>query len=148
MKLTKKLSKLSRTQLLLVAFAVAGLVSFGVVSAISSMDKDSQIISQANCSGICVSLKKDVASPDTLAITVGSFVQFNSADGKPHSLSLGEGGEEHSHTGKFTSGKFEADEAWRVQFNKEGTFTFHDHYNPKLNVIVVVYTEGKEYKVQ
>ena len=58
-----------------------------------------------------------------------------------------EGGEEHVHEGKFSSGEFKADEAWRVQFNDAGTFFFHDHLNPKLNILVVVYTPGANYKI-
>lgn len=144
----KFVKKLSRQQLLILGFMAAVLISFGVVYGISNMNKDSQVVSRANCTGTCVALLKDKASPDTIAVTVGSYVQFNSADGQSHRLSLGQGGEEHQHTGKFSSGDFKGDEAWRVQFNKEGTYNFHDHYNPKLNIIVVVYTKGKEYKVE
>ncbi len=102
----------------------------------------------ANCKGECVALGKNKATPDTLAVKVGSYVQFNSADGKTHRLSIGEGGKEHDHKGNFSSGDFKGDEAWRVQFKDKGSFLFHDHYNPKISVSVVVYTPGKEYKVQ
>ncbi len=143
----KRVKKLSTLQLLIIGFVVAGLAGYGTVYALSSMNKDSHVVSQSSCEGTCVSLFHDKASPDTIAVTVGSYVQFNSADGKSHSLSLGQGGEDHAHTGKFTSGEFKADEAWRVQFNQEGTFTFHDHHNPDLNVIVIVYAADKQYRL-
>ena len=127
---------------------VASLVSFLAIFTLSTRDKDSRTSSQSTCQGTCVSLYEDRASPDTLAVSVGSFVQFNSKDGKTHDLSLGGGGNEHQHKGKFQSGEFKGDEGWRVQFNEEGTYTFHDHYNPKVNVVLVVYTPGKDYKVQ
>lgn len=109
-----------------------------------------QHVDTASCrkDDVCVSLAEDKTNPDTIAVPRGSFVQFNSADGKSHSLSLGKGGESHTHNGNFSSGEFKADEAWRVQFNDEGTFFFHDHFNPKINVLIVVYTPGKEYKIQ
>lgn len=92
----------------------------------------------------CVQLTESGAIPDILTIEVGTVVIFNSADGKKHSLSLGEGGEDHVHSGPFSSGDFEADEAWKVEFKEQGTFEFHDHYNPKLSVLVVVFKPGAD----
>lgn len=90
----------------------------------------------------CVALKAGRAEPDTLTVIVGESVQFNSADGNTHSLSQGLGGEEHSHTGPYSSGDFAADEAWRVEFKKPGTFKFHDHYDPEISILVVAYEPG------
>ncbi len=128
-------------------------LSFGAVYSLTSKNNKSQIVEaqtakDPSCSDTCVDLYQGKASPNTLAVAVGSYVQFNSKDGKTHDLSLGGGGSEHEHTGKFQSGEFKADEAWRVQFKEEGTFTFHDHYNPEVNIVVVVYTPGKDYKVE
>ncbi len=131
---------------LFAALIVAGLISFAAIYTYSS--KHTRISSQSACKDTCVSLYSDKASPNTLAVAVGGYVQFNSKDGKTHDLSLGAGGEEHQHVGKFQSGEFKGDEGWRVQFKDEGTFTFHDHYNPKVNIVVIVYTPGKDYKVQ
>ena len=86
-----------------------------------------------------VNLKSDRAVPDTLTVPVGKTVQFNSKDGKKHNLSLGLGGEEHEHAGPFHSGEFGADEAWRATFTKAGTYSFHDHNNPKINILIVAY---------
>lgn len=95
----------------------------------------------------CISLTESGAVPSEITIPAGSYVQFNSSDGKTHNMSLGKGGEEHDHKGPFHSGEFKGDEAWKVQFKEDGTYYFHDHYNPKINVLVVVYTEGKDYKL-
>ncbi len=144
MKIVKKTPKRSNNMSRIVAVAVVtAVVSFGVGFALSGNKPD-----QTDCKGTCVALYENKAHPDTLAVKTGSFVQFNSNDGKTHSLSLGKGGEAHSHTGTFSSGDFESNEAWRVQFKKEGTYAFHDHYNPKINVLIVVYTPGKDYKIQ
>lgn len=135
--------------IILVAIALlASFISFSVVKAISVNNSHKNTSSVPACKDTCVSLYEDKASPNTIAVAVGSYVQFNSKDGKTHDLSLGAGGEEHQHMGKFQSGEFKADEGWRVQFKNEGTFTFHDHYNPKVNIVVIVYTPGKDYKVQ
>lgn len=131
---------------MIVVFIVALIVGFAVVYSFSS-GSDKNTYSQSSCKDTCVALIEDKASPDTIALKVGDYVQFNSADGKSHNLSLGKGGEEHSHKGKFYSGEFKADEAWRVQFKEEGTFFFHDHLNPKITILVVVYTPDKEYKI-
>lgn len=135
--------------LIIVLFVLASLSGFGLVYAISSNDND-QVGKQAACQAqdTCVALNADKASPDSVAIERGGYVQFNSADGKSHNLSLGKGGEEHNHKGKFHSGEFKADEGWRVQFSDEGSFFFHDHLNPNINVLVVVYEQGKQYKIE
>lgn len=131
--------------LMVIAFMIVALLGFGLSYVMTRSYADPV---GASCEGTCVSLEGDKANPSAITVTNGSYVQFNSADGKAHSLSLGAGGHEHSHQGTFNSGTFEADEAWRVQFNDDGTYIFHDHFNPKINVVVVVYTPGKDYKVQ
>lgn len=143
MTLLKKIGNLG-TPVLIGIMMVVAVASFGVIYAVSS-NKSKSV---ENCNGTCVSLFKDKASPDTIAVAKGGYVQFNSKDGNTHDLSLGGGGSEHEHKGKFQSGEFKGDEGWRVQFNDEGTFTFHDHYNPKVNIVVIVYTPGKQYKVE
>lgn len=142
----KVLNKMSTKQLIIITLSTAILVGFSIAFAVIYFNNKS--ITQNSCKDICVNLLQNEASPNTLAVTNGSYVQFNSADGKAHSLSLGAGGDEHSHEGKFSSGEFKSDEAWRVQFTKDGTYTFHDHLNPKINVAVVVYTEGRQYQVE
>ncbi len=143
MKKTDKAAKSQLTFIIIVAVVVC-IISFAVAFSVSR----SKNSSQARCEGTCVALRENKADPDTISVKVGTYVQFNSADGKTHNLSLGGGGKEHSHKGKFSSGDFKGDEAWRVQFKEEGSFLFHDHFNPKINVLVVVYTPGKEYKIE
>ncbi len=143
MEKTEKAAKNQLFFIILVA-AIVSVVSFAVAFTVSQ----SKTASLNRCEGICVALRDNKADPDTVSVKAGTYVQFNSADGKTHNLSLGKGGEEHSHTGKFSSGDFGADEAWRVQFKEEGSFLFHDHFNPKINVLVVVYTPGKDYKIE
>lgn len=139
----KDLAK-KQSLLLVSLLLLAGTIGFGVSYAVS---KNSRAKAETNCQGTCVALYQDKASPDTISVPVGTYVQFNSADGKAHNLSVGKGGEEHQHSGKFYSGEFQADEGWRVQFKEDGTFYFHDHLNPNINVLVVVYTPGKDYKL-
>lgn len=142
----KFINKMSTKQLIAITLVIAILIGFSIAFTVAHFNNGNT--TQNSCKDTCVNLLQDKASPNTLAVTNGSYVQFNSADGKPHSLSLGAGGAEHIHEGKFSSGEFKADEAWKVQFTKDGTYTFHDHLNPKINVVVVVYTAGKQYKVE
>lgn len=144
------LNRLAGRQVLLpvVTFVLAGIVSFGIIYAATAGNRTNQEMLRVKCKDTCVTLYEDKASPNTIALAVGSYVQFNSADGKSHNLSLGEGGSDHNHKGKFHSGEFKADEGWKVQFNEEGSFYFHDHLNPKINVLIVVYVPGKNYEVR
>lgn len=142
--------RLSPTVLIVIAGIVIAAAAFGGGLALSSRNSDKQAGPiQTNCDGTCVALYAESALPDAVAVVNGSFVQFNSADGKRHNLSIG--GDDTHHTAQtveeFTSGDFEADEAWRVQFKKDGTYSFKDKYNDSIRVNVIVYTEGKDYKL-
>jgi plastocyanin len=137
---TQRRVSLVSITLIAIAFAAAGFMIARQVA----IDSQGATASQYACEGTCVALMADKAEPDTLTVKAGEYVQFNSADGKAHSLSLGLGGKEHQHKGPFSSGAFQADEAWRVQFKEPGTYTFHDHLNPNINVLVVVYQEGTD----
>ena len=146
MKTINKISKRPIIALAALLMAVS-LLAFGTMYHVSAQTNKSIVTDQVRCGGTCIDLRKDDSSPTTVTVIKDSYVQFNSADGKTHNLSLGEGGAEHDHKGIFRSGNFGADEAWRVQFDDEGTFIFHDHLNPKISILVVVYTPGKDYKV-
>lgn len=136
-----RLTKKSNLPIVVIALAFA-LVGFMIARQVA-IDNQPTVMEDQDCPvSACVALKTGGAEPDTLTVVVGESVQFNSADGNTHSLSQGLGGEEHLHTGPYSSGDFGADEAWRVQFNKPGTFKFHDHYNPEISILVVAYEPG------
>jgi len=86
-----------------------------------------------------IGLYSDRADPGEVYLKVGQVLQFNTKDGKTHRIALGEGGTDHEHLSSTNSGNFGADEGWRVRFDNVGTFYFHDHLNPNINVLVVVY---------
>ncbi len=96
-----------------------------------------------------VNLRTDHADPSAIAVTKGTYVQFNTKDNLTHNIGEGSGDDEthqqlhedtHDHTYKGKeSGNFGAGSGYRVQFNKTGTYTFHDHLHPKISITVVVY---------
>jgi plastocyanin len=89
-----------------------------------------------------VSLLQDGAEPDIIIAKPGDYVQFNARDGTEHNLSQGSGNassNDHLHDGAgIGSGVFQSDEAYKVQFKKQGIYSFHDHLNPDIYVRVVV----------
>ncbi len=124
-------------------------ISFAAVFSFAQKKNSSRSLNKADCPvSECVSLYSQSASPDTITVTVGSFVQFNSSDGKKHNISLAHSVVQHEDASEYESGDFEADEAWKVQFKKDGAFTFRDKYNDRISVNVIVYTPGKDYKIQ
>ena len=134
---------------------VVGLLAFGGSYAFASAQNSKKFAAKKSSSqcanAVCVSLKKGGADPNELSVTKGSFVQFNSKDGKAHELSIGEGGEdgkEHDHHGSFHSPEIGVDEGWRVQFKEPGNYFFHDHENPEINVLVVVYEPGADHTIK
>lgn len=126
---------------------LAGMIGFGAMYVVAN-NRQSATVAPTNCEGVCVNLLGDKASPNTLAVIKGSYVTFNSADGKSHELTLGDPASHgHSNAGSFESGVFKSDESFKVQFKEEGTYKFTDKMNPGTTIIVVVYTEGKDYKI-
>ncbi len=90
-----------------------------------------------------VALNSSGADPTDLLIKKGEYVEFDSKDGKIHDIASGVGdgdAEHHDHTATgVESGDFKADEGYLVQFNKIGSFYFHDHLHPALTISVAVY---------
>lgn len=90
-----------------------------------------------------VEVGPDRATPDLITIKSGEYVQFNSADNLSHEIGLGGGSEAgtgHEHIEQaFASGVFGRGEAYRLQIKEKGVFNFHDHKNPNLFVMVIVY---------
>lgn len=131
--------------LFVTAASFSGLYAYGA----SNGDKKVQATACSNAEA-CISLT-NVAEPNIVTIKNGSYVQFNSADNKKHNLFVAHSGSQHSDDHEdevYASGDFSGDEAWRVQFKKDGAYTFQDKYNSDSTINVVVYTEGKDYKIQ
>jgi plastocyanin len=139
---------LQKPTLLIVAIIVVmGLAGFGIAFGLSQ--KNNKTAASACPQGeTCISLLGKTASPDVITIQPGTFVRFNSADGGKHSIALEHAAAQHNDDSEYHSGEFAKDEAWRVQFKKDGTYTFRDELNPDVKINVIVYTEGKDYKVQ
>lgn len=100
---------------------------------------------------IQVELSGNHANPAVVSVEKGQYVQFNAKDGKMHDIGQGRGesvthpthsdvGHEHVYEAK-QSGVFGGDEAYKLQFKETGTFTFHDHLNPTISIVVVVYEQ-------
>jgi plastocyanin len=124
-----------------------GLYLYGSQGTSKAIKPVSQPANECNVRA-CISLKEGSAEPTLVTVEAGSDVQFNSSDGKMHNLSLVHSGIQHHDESRYESGDFGANEAWKVQFKQDGSFTFHDKYNDKIQVSVVVYTPGKDYKIQ
>lgn len=154
-----------------VVAVIAGGIGFFGIQALTGKTSDSKItaVAKSTCEvAACVDLMDGTTGLETLTVTTGSFVQFNSKDGKKYNLGIAQekgslkfdhadGEASHSHTegdghpdiSGFNSGDFSGDEAWRVQFKEDGTFIFKDAYNQEISILVVVYTPGKDYtKIQ
>ncbi len=133
-----------------VIFVVMGLAGFGVALAMNHKNNKSAGTKQSNCpqDETCISLLGKTATPDIVTIHPGTFVRFNSADGGKHSIALQHAAVQHNDDSEFHSGEFAKDEAYRLQFKKDGTYTFRDELNPGLEINVIVYTKAKDYKVQ
>lgn len=131
----------------LVLFACA--LSFTALYAYGNYNNSRQGRSQVKCEvAACISLKENAADPNIVSVANGSFVQFNSSDGKKHNISLAHSGAQHDDPQRYESGDFGADEAWKVQFKKDGAYSFRDKYNDNITVSVVVSTPGKDYKIE
>ena len=97
---------------------------------------------------VCISISAQNKQPTEYTIKSGSYIQFNNADGKIHEIELIHSGIQHKDPSRYSSGPIKAGEAWKVQFKQDGTYIFVDKYNPDVEMSVIVYTQGKDYKIQ
>lgn len=145
------------------AFLGVAILAFGIVYGLlrlqgqgyrgrygTKTSKASQATSfTTNCPATaCIKLLGKTADPDTITVTTGSYVQFNSADGGKHNMALEHSSIQHDDSSEYESGDFKKDEAWKVQIKQDGAYTFRDKYNPGLKISIVAYTKGKDYKIQ
>lgn len=139
------------SRLKFVAFGLSLFVGMGVIGfGVAHFTAKPTVRADANHT---VNLLSDHADPSAIAITKGDYVQFNSKDGQTHNIGQGSGYDEvhqadrqdiHDHPkGAMESGDFGAKEGYRAQFNKVGTYEFHDHLHPKISVTVIVYEHKK-----
>lgn len=138
------------SKFILPAIALAA-IAFGYMT-VQAFTSNAGRVSSASCQGICVNIERGGMNPTELAVKTGEFIQFNTADGQKHNLSLGDGHnseqgshdpQAHDHSAGFESGEFGPGEAYRVQFKKPGTFVMHDHDHPTNRILIVVYNPSK-----
>ncbi|GAC1387530.1 MAG: hypothetical protein NVS1B7_0690 [Candidatus Saccharimonadales bacterium] len=147
-RLIQRLHKLLQTyRLVLASFLVVLAVSSALLYTIAS--HQNRAARNSTCTvAACINLLRNNKDPLTYTITSGSYVQFNSADGMQHSMELVHSGVQHDDPSRYESGTFSANEAWKVQFKKDGTFVFADKTNPDVEITIIVYTPGKDYKIK
>lgn len=153
------MKKLLRSKnILFTAMFLAVMITSATITGIFSARSSNAdaVLSQQNVMNVAI--YDDMVSPNTLSVKVGETVLVNNKSSEPKELSLGSGAagheaqpvdsheasadhhnETHDHSAGFSSGVFGVDEAWQVTFSKPGTYFLHDHSNPKLNILVVVY---------
>ncbi len=128
---------------------IVAVVSFLGASFAGTLSGTKTQIQQSRCdASACISLSKQSSQPGVITVTSGSYVKFNSGDGQKHNVALIHSGIQHEDENRYESGDFGADEAWKVQFKKDGTYTFEDKYNENAEISVIVYTPGKKYEIK
>lgn len=132
----------SNIWLAVIVLAVAGAAGYGL-SRINGTE------ATRATSTATVALLSERADPAVIALTQGGTVEFAAKDGRTHNIVQGSGDNEvHQELGQDVhdhpvmakeSGDFGPGQGYQVTFKKVGTFTFHDHLNPKISVTVIVY---------
>ncbi|MBC7868820.1 hypothetical protein H7X69_01395 [Candidatus Saccharibacteria bacterium] len=141
------LNKITKRGLIGLA-GIVSVVSFIGASFVGALGVKTEL-QQSKCdASVCVSLSRQSSQPEVLTVVSGSYVKFSSADGQKHNVALIHSGIQHEDESRYESGDFNADEAWKVQFKKDGTFTFEDKYNENAEISVIVYTPGKKYEIK
>lgn len=141
------MSPLSKVLLIILAGAVVGggMLMYNSRRAISAT-KMAAIATSTEAGIHHVALTSKGASPADLLIKVGEYVEFDSKDGAIHDIASGAGngdGENHAHDAAgLESGDFKADEGYKVQFKKIGSYFFHDHLHPTSTISIAVYDPG------
>lgn len=123
----------------------------GIGAGLALFTNRSTVITAVQCpASVCAEVNASGINPDVITLEVGKKVQFSVVGDTMHNLALGKGEQthgdghgrgdgSHDHNGSFSSGDFGAGEAWQATFSEPGTYHLHDHYDPSLQVTVVVY---------
>ena len=95
-----------------------------------------------------VELGANGAVPTAIAIVKGSYVEFDTKDGRSHNIYEG-GGHNHSDNSAASSagpesGVFGPGSGYRVTFSQLGTYQFRDHLHDNIAVTVIVYEPKKK----
>jgi plastocyanin len=95
-----------------------------------------------------VELRTSGAIPTAIAVVKGSYVEFDTKDGRSHNIYEG-GGHSHSDNSASSSagpesGIFGPDSGYRVTFSQVGTYEFHDHLHDNIAITVIVYEPKKK----
>jgi plastocyanin len=95
-----------------------------------------------------VELRSNGAVPTAIAIVKGSYVEFDTKDGRSHNIYEG-GGHSHSDNSAASSagpesGVFGPGSGYRVTFSQIGTYQFRDHLHDNIAVTVIVYETKKK----
>lgn len=167
MKHTKK-----QQYIMIAGFVFIMAVSAGVTGYLTARNETGLAQTESTNSQVTsIDLYESSVSMDTVVLEVGQTVQVNNKSNYSRELSLGSGnaghsseqGEEekaedhaesqedtheesnstHDHTKGFSSGLFGTDEAWRATFQEPGTYFLHDHANPEVNILIVVYEKTR-----
>ncbi len=163
MKNRRLLKKLHSSKVIIAALLVSAVLGFVGARAYTI----GRTGGKNSCSSTCVYIHRDGFSQSELAVKVGSFVEFRTADNQTHNLALGSnkdvqaGGDHadaahdstaaahnnaddhsHSHIAGTESGVFGADETWKVQFKQPGTYMIHDHLHPDQSILIVAYAQS------
>ena len=143
-----RIKKNLKKNLLLVAIAFVVLCSTFAGFYFASSKSSTKAPKNTCSADACLALTGQYTVPQVLTVKSGSYVLFNSADNKKHNIELVHSAVQHDDANRYESGDFGAGESWKVQFKEDGAYTFADKYDSKLEVNVIVYTEGKEYKIK
>lgn len=150
--------RLRTKNVLLAGMFMAVMLSSAIVTGVLSARSSDAEATRSRQDAVNVVIYDDMVSPNTISVKVGETVLVNNNSSVAKELSLGSGDAGHDtqpaddqtesidqHTGShdhstgFSSGVFDVDEAWQVTFSEAGTYFLHDHSNPNLNILVVVY---------
>lgn len=129
---------LSNKPLLTLGAVVFVFLLLVVALAVTSKDKKDQPPQSQPAPSVEIEITKDGFSPATVLIDKGTKVTWINKDSDPHRVAANPHPEHSSLPGLDSKEPIGPNGSYSFAFDKPGTYTYHDHYNPTLNGTIEV----------
>ena len=136
----------SKSSRLIAIVAITFIIGFAAIVAVRAGNHRT-----LGAADFVIVLKDGKATPSAITAKVGQSVEFATKDFQQHDIGQGSGDEDistgaavpghtHNHVaGGIESGVFGRGQSYRLVLSKAGTYAFHDHLHPSIDITIIAY---------
>jgi plastocyanin len=131
----------SKLPIIPIVISVVALLVIGVLAVTlkdSPVKESSQTTQSPPTESAKVSITKSGFTPQVLRIRANTQVTWTNSDKKPHHIASDPHPTHSNHPDMNDQEALNKGDSYAYTFEKAGTYTYHDHVNPKLTGTIIV----------